>query len=108
SRNNAVLHQPMRIRAKQMLRHSPRAHMCAKSSVVPYAGYLCSNELPQMLGHASTQRRQRVAAFQRRDDSPFRIFCRDLSELARDPAVIGFDEFEVGERIFPVRVEAGG
>src|SRR5207237_1894854 len=91
-----------------MQRHSPRAHTCAKTFVVPYAGYLGSTALPHMLGPASTQRRQRVAAFERRDDSPFRIFCRHLSELARDPAVIGFDEFEIRERIFPVRIEARG
>ena len=60
-----------------------------------------------VLGGAASQRRQRVAAFERRYDAPLRMARGDRHQLARDPRVVGLGELETGQRILAMRVEAG-
>ena len=55
---------------------------------------------------AAPQRRQRVAAFERRDEPAAACLCASADQLARHPGVVGLGELETRERILAVRVES--
>ena len=48
-----------------------------------------------------------VAAFEHRNHAAVGAWVGDVHELFRYPVEIGLDQLQVGERIAPVRVEAG-
>ena len=62
----------------------------------------------QMRGRRFRQRGQVVAAFQQRDDPPFRVAPGDSGQLGRDPGEVPGVEFQLRQRIVAVGIEAGG
>ncbi len=70
-------------------------------------GGIDSRQFAQMGHHAAPQRAEVVATFKARHDAAVRVALRHCHQLARDPGVIGFEQFELRQPIVPVRIEAG-
>src|SRR6266700_7841159 len=60
----------------------------------------------QVRHHAPSERRERVASLEHRDDPAAGVLVRDLLDALRDPGVIGLGEAQASHIVLDVRVES--
>src|SRR5450755_1245589 len=76
-------------------------------TVIHAMGSLRTDERAHVRGGTPAERRQRIAALERRHDAAFGMAGRDGCDPRRDPRVIVVGELEIGQRVLTVRIEAG-